>query len=88
MNKNDIYNLIMSNDSDVDFIKDDIKISFRRVFSDVSIGYVYVNYEHIFTFIFDDFFSRDYENTFHFMRRRFNTFTWNPKGFKLVPKEI
>ena len=88
MDRNTIFELIKTNDSEVEFIKDDMKITFWLVSSDISMGYIFVNGDCIFSFTFSNLFKHISEDRIYFTRNQITVFSWNPKGFKLVPKEI
>lgn len=88
MRREEIIEIIKTNVSDVDFIKDNIRISIERVFSDVSIVRIYINENHIFGFSFDDLTIYEHDEIIYFCRLGNKFFSWHTKGFKFVPKEI
>lgn len=88
MDKDKICRLIRMNLSEIEFIKENVKIRIWRIFSDISIGYIIINDKCAFTFIFDDFFEYDFDSLIYFTREKLTIFSWDVKGFKLVPREI
>ena len=88
MEPNTIFEIIKTNDSDVEFIKGDTKIKIWLIFSDISMGYIFLNGDCIFTFTFNNVFKHKREDRIYFTREQYTVFSWNPKSFKLVPKEI
>ena len=88
MDSNSIFQIIKINDSDVEFIKEDTKIKICLISPDISMGYIFLNGDCIFTFTFNNVFKDKREDRIYFTREQYTVFSWNPKGFKLVPKEI
>lgn len=88
MDSNTIFEIIKLNDSDVDFIKEDVRIKIWVVSSYISMGYIFLNDVCLFTFTFTNLFKHKNEDIIYFTREQYRVFSWNTKGFKLVPKEI
>ena len=89
MRREEIIEIIKTNDSEVDFIKDNIRINIESIFSDISVGRIFINENHIFSFSFDKMDIYDDDEIIYFSRLRNTTFfSWHTKGFKFVPKEI
>ena len=88
MNPNTIFEIIKTNDSDVDFIKENVRIKIWAISHDISMGYIFIDCNCIFTFVFTNLFKHKIEDKIYFTREQYTVFSWNPKGFKLVPKEI
>ena len=88
MDSNTIFEIIKTNDSDVEFIKDDLKVIIWYVSRDIFMGYIFINGDCIFSFTFSNLFKHKLEDRIYFTRNQTTVFSWNPKGFKLVPKEI
>ena len=88
MDSNKIFELIKTNDSEVEFIKDDLKVIIWYVSPDIFMGYIFINDDCIFSFSFSNLFKHKLEDRIYFTRNQITVFSWNPKGFKFVPKEI
>ena len=88
MNSNTIFTIIKTNDSDVDFIKEDMRVKICLISPGISMGYIFLNGNCIFTFTFNDVFKHKIEDRIYFTRDQYTVFSWDSKGFKLVPKEI
>ena len=87
MKREEIIEMIKIN-PEIDFIKDNIRISIERIFSDVSIARIFINEKHIFGVSFDDLVIYEHDEIIYFCRSKNKIFSWHTKGFKLVPKEI
>ena len=87
MKAEEIIEMIKTN-SEIDFIKGEIKINIERVFSDIAIGRIIINKNHTFSFNFDSMFKHDSDEIIYFSRARHKVFSWDTTDFKLVPKEI
>ena len=88
MDSNTIFEIIKTNDSDVEFIKEDTKIKIWLISPDISMGYIFLNGDCIFTFTFNNVFKHKREDRIYFTREQYTVFSWDSKDFKLVPKEI
>ena len=87
MKAEEIIEMIKTN-SEIDFIKDDVRINIRRIFLNISVGHIFINENDIFGFSFDDLTKYEHDEIIYFSRSRRIVFSWYTKGFKLVPKEI
>ena len=53
MEREKIIEIIKTN-SEINFIKDNIRINIESIFSGISVGRIFINENHIFSFSFDD----------------------------------
>lgn len=87
MEREKIIEMIKTN-SEIDFIKDNIRINIESIFSGISVGRIFINENHIFSFSFDDLTIYEHDKIIYFCRARHKVFSWHTTDFKLVPKEI
>ena len=87
MEREKIIEIIKTN-SEINFIKDNIRINIESIFSGISVGRIFINENHIFSFSFDDLTIYKHDEIIYFCRARHKVFSWHTTDFKLLLKEI